>query len=69
MCVANMVYLDYGQHFQITPYQYFPNINNRNTVTYALRDNKCSQQLHAIAKPSTDDVARPSSSSKTKLLH
>lgn len=36
---------------------------------YALRDSKCSQQLHAIAKPSEEEVALPSSSITIKLLY
>lgn len=36
---------------------------------YALSDNRCSQQLHAIANPSEEEVALPSSSMTIKLLH
>jgi hypothetical protein len=36
---------------------------------YAFSDNKCSQQLHAIANPSEEDVALPSSSITTRLLY
>lgn len=36
---------------------------------YALSDKRCSQQLHAIANPSEEEVALPSSSMTIKLLH
>lgn len=36
---------------------------------YALIDKRCSQQLHAIANPSEEEVALPSSSMTIKLLH
>lgn len=35
---------------------------------YALRESKCSQQLQAMAYPSADDVALPSSSTTIRLL-
>lgn len=39
------------------------------STTYALIDRRCSQQLHAIANPSDEEVALPNSSITTKLLH
>lgn len=36
---------------------------------YALSDRRYSQQLHAIANPSEEEVALPSSSMTIKLLH
>jgi hypothetical protein len=36
---------------------------------YALSDKRCSQQLHAIANPSDEEVALPSSSITIRLLH
>lgn len=35
---------------------------------YALRERRCSQQLHAMANPSEEDVALPSSSMTIRLL-
>jgi hypothetical protein len=36
---------------------------------YALSDKRCSQQLHATANPSDEEVALPSSSITIRLLH
>lgn len=35
---------------------------------YALKASRCSQQLHAIANPSEEDVALPNSSTTIRLL-
>jgi len=36
---------------------------------YAFSDKRCSQQLQAIANPSDEEVALPSSSITIRLLH
>jgi len=43
--------------------------NKKRKKNYALSDKRCSQQLHAIANPSMDEVALPSSSITIRLLH
>lgn len=47
----------------------FCELNRDNRLEkYALKASRCSQQLHAIANPSEEDVALPNSSTTIRLL-